>query len=396
MSCDFDQIIDRRHTDSAKWRYYDEDVIPLWVADMDFAVPEPVLRALEARVAHGIFGYGLSPDSLCEVIQEHLARLYGWRVETDEIFFLPGVVTGFNRACHAVGTPGDEVLVETPVYPPMLAAPGNNGRTCKVVPLVEEEERYEHDFDAFEKAITERTSLFLLCNPHNPVGRVFETTELERLAEICLRHDVVICSDEIHCDIVYQNHRHVPIASLAPEIGAQTITLFAPSKTFNVAGLSCSVGVIQNPDLRARLEQAGAGLVPHVNVLGYTAALAAYRDGQPWLDALLVYLEANRDYLLEYIATHMPGIKCKKPEGTFLAWLDCREADIPGNPHQFFLERARVALNKGADFGTGGEGFVRLNFGCPRATLTKALERMRTAMRRVSESASQRIGGSAN
>ncbi|MCK4315393.1 MAG: PatB family C-S lyase [Anaerolineae bacterium] len=384
MSCDFDQIIDRRHTDSAKWRYYDEDVIPLWVADMDFAVPEPVLRALEERVAHGIFGYGLSPDSLCEVIQEHLARLYGWRVETDEIFFLPGVVTGFNRACYAVGTPGDEVLVETPVYPPMLAAPGNNGRTCKVVPLVEEDERYEHDFDGLERAIldtdTGRTSLFLLCNPHNPVGRVFETTELERLAEICLRHDVVICSDEIHCDIVYQNHRHVPIASLAPEIGAQTITLFAPSKTFNVAGLSCSVGVIQNSDLRARLEQAGAGLVPHVNVLGYTAALAAYRDGQPWLDALLVYLEANRDYLLEYIATHMPGIKCKKPEGTFLAWLDCREADVPGNSHQFFLERARVALNDGARFGAGGEGFVRLNFGCPRAILTEALERMRTAL----------------
>jgi len=384
MSCDFDQIIDRRHTDSAKWRRYDEDILPLWVADMDFAVPEPVLRALEERVAHGIFGYGQPPDGLCEVIQGRLARLYGWRVETDEIFFLPGVVTGFNLACHAVGTPGDEVLVETPVYPPMLAAPGNSGRICKIVPLVEEEERYEHDFDGFERAIldtdTGRTSLFLLCNPHNPMGRVFETTELERLAEICLRHDVVICSDEIHCDIVYQNHRHVPIASLAPEIGAQTITLFAPSKTFNVAGLSCSVGVIQNPDLRARLEQAGAGLVPHVNVLGYTAALAAYRDGQPWLDALLVYLEANRDYLLEYIATHMPGIKCKKPEGTFLAWLDCREADVPGNPHQFFLERARVALNDGAPFGAGGEGFVRLNFGCPRATLAEALERMRTAL----------------
>ena len=400
MSCDFDQIIDRRHTDSAKWRYYDEDILPLWVADMDFAVPEPVLRALEERVAHGIFGYGLPPDSLCEVIQEHLARVYGWRVETEEILFLPCVVTGFHRACHAVGTPGDEVLVETPVYWPMLAAPGNNGRTCKVVPLVEEDERYERDFDGFERAIldtdTGRTSLFLLCNPHNPVGRVFETAELERLAELCLRHDVVICSDEIHCDIIYQNHRHVPIASLAPEIGAQTITLFAPSKTFNVAGLSCSVGVIQNPDLRARLKQAGAGLVPHVNVLGYTAGLAAYRDGQPWLDALLVYLEANRDYLLEYIATHMPGIKCKKPEGTFLAWLDCRDADIPGNPHQFFLERARVALNDGAGFGAGGEGFVRLNFGCPRATLTKALERMRTAMGRISESASQRVIESAS
>jgi cystathionine beta-lyase len=252
------------------------------------------------------------------------------------------------------------------------------------VPLVEGRERYEHDFDGFEQAIldtgTARVSLFLLCNPHNPVGRVFEKAELERLAEICLRNDVVICSDEIHCDLVFQGYPHVPIASLAPEIAAQTITLFAPSKTYNVAGLSCSVGVVQNPDLRARVQQAGAGLISHVNVLGFTAALAAYRDGQEWLDALLVYLEANRDYLLEYIGTHMPGVKCQKPEGTYLAWLDCREAGIPANPHEFFLEHAGVVLNDGATFGTGGEGFVRLNFGCPRATLTEALERMRAAI----------------
>jgi cystathionine beta-lyase len=380
MSYDFDQIIDRRHTESLKWRYYDEDVLPLWVADMDFAVPEPVIRALQERVAHGIFGYGLPPGSLREVIQERLARLYGWHVETGEILFVPGVVTGFNLACRAIGAPGDEVLVETPVYPPMLSAPGDAERICKVVPLVEGRERYEHDFDAFEQAVTEHTSLFLFCNPHNPVGRVFEIAELERLAEICLRHDIVICSDEIHCDFIYQRHRHIPIASLSPEVAAQTITLLAPSKTYNIAGLSCSVGVIQNPDLRARLKKTCTGLVPHVNVLGYTAGLAAYRDGQAWLDALLIYLEANRDYLLKYIAAAMPSIKCKQPEGTFLAWLDCREAPIPGDPHQFFLEHARVALNDGTTFGKGGEGFVRLNFGCPRATLTEALERMQVAL----------------
>jgi cystathionine beta-lyase len=261
----------------------------------------------------------------------------------------------------------------------MLSAPENSDRIRKTVPLVEGPERYERDLDAFEQAITERTSLFLLCNPHNPMGCVFEKVELERLAEICLRHDVVICSDEIHCDFIYQGYRHVPIAALATEIAAQTITLLAPSKTYNIAGLGCSVGVVQNPDLRARLKRVSAGIVSHVNVLGYTAALAAYRDGQAWLDALLVYLEANRDYLLEYIATNVPSIKCKRPEGTFLAWLDCREA-VPGNPHQFFLEHARVALNDGADFGVEGEGFVRLNFGCPRATLTEALERMRAAL----------------
>ena len=380
MPYDFDQIIDRHHTDSAKWRCYDENVLPMWVADMDFAVPDPVRRALEERVTHPIFGYGLPPDGFREVIQERLDRLYDWHIETDDVFFVPGVVPGFNLACQAIGAPGDRVLVEAPVYPPMLTGPGNAGRICQVVPLAEGPERYEHDFDAFERAITERTALFLLCNPHNPVGRVFETAELERLAEICLRHDVVICSDDIHCDIIYQDHRHVPIASLAPEIAARTITFFAPSKTFNIAGLSCSVGVVQDPDLRARLELTGNGIMPSVNVLSYVAGLAAYRDGQAWLDALLVYLEANRDYLLDYVAAHMPGITCQKPDGTFLAWLDCRGLDLPGGPHQFFLEHARVALNDGADFGAGGEGFARLNFGCPRATLTEGLERMRAAL----------------
>ena len=384
MPYDFDTLIDRRHTDSAKWRWYNkdgkDDVLPLWVADMDFASPEPVIRALRERVTHAIFGYGLPPTDLKDVIQERLVRLYDWHVETDDIYFIPGVVTGFNQVCHAIGEPGDEILAEPPVYYPMLYAPENSGRVLKTVPLVARNGRYEHDFDAFEEAITGRTALFLLCNPHNPVGRVFERDELERLAEMCLRHDVVICSDEIHCDLVFPGHPHTPIASLAPEIAAQTVTLFAPSKTFNVAGLSCSVGVIQNPDLRDRVTQAGKGLISHINVMGFTAALAAYRDGQEWLDELLVYLEANRDYVLEYIAANMPGVKCQKPEGTYLAWLDCREAGIPGHPHEFFLEQAGVALNDGAAFGAGGEGFVRLNFGCPRATLTEALERMRAAL----------------
>jgi cystathionine beta-lyase len=347
---------------------------------MDFSSPDPVIRALQERVAHGIFGYGKPPDDFYEVVQERLARLYGWRVEIEDIFFLPGVARGFNKACHAVGVPGDEVLVETPIYPPMLTAPENAGRTCRTVSLVEGCERYERDLDAFEQAITDRTSLFLLCSPHNPAGRVFERAELERLAEVCLRHQIVICSDEIHCDFVYQGHHHVPFASLSPEVAAQTITFLAPSKTFNIAGLSCSVGVIQNPDLRDRVKKAGTGLVPGVNVLGCAAGRAAYREGQPWLDALLVYLEKNRDYLLDYIATHLPGIKCQRPEGTFLAWLDCREAGLPDSPHQFFLERARVAVNEGKTFGAEGEGFVRLNFGCPRATLTEGLERMRAAL----------------
>ena len=379
MPYDFDCLIDRCRSDSAKWCRYDDDVLPLWVADMDFAAPEPVIRALEERVAHGVFGYCSPPDELREAVQERLARLYGWQIETDDIFFLSGVVSGFNLACHAVGSSGDGILVEPPVYPPMLRAPGNAGRICQQVQLVEAAARYERDLDAFESAITERTSLFLLCNPHNPVSRAFEKGELERLAEICLRHNVAICSDEIHCDIIFRGHQHVPIASLSPEVAAQTITLLAPSKTYNIAGLHCAVGVVQNAELRARLRRAGADLVPGPNVLGLTAALAAYREGQEWLDGLLAYLQANRDYVVE-AAADLPGVRCWPIEATFLAWLDCRDAGIPGNARQFFLERARVALNDGASFGPGGDGFVRLNFGCPRATLREALERMREAL----------------
>jgi cystathionine beta-lyase len=354
---------------------------------MDFAAPDAVVYALEKRVAHGVFGYSRAPDELREVIQERLARLYGWHVEAEEILFIPGVVSGFNLACRAFGAVGDEVLVQPPIYPPMLTAPGNASRTCKTVPLAEADKRYEIDFDAFEAAVSKRTSFFLFCSPHNPTGRVFERRELERLAEICLRHDITICSDEIHCDLVFQGHQHIPIASLDPEIAARTFTLFAPSKTFNIPGLKCAVGIVQNKELLKALNQAGAGLVPHVNVLGYTAALAAYRDAQDWLDDLLAYLEDNRDYLMEYLAAHLPSIQCKVPEGTFLAWLDCRNAGIPGNPHEFFMEQARVALNDGTRFGEQGTGFVRLNFGCPRSVLTEALERMRAALEHVESTA---------
>ena len=379
MPHDFDCLIDRCDSDSAKWRHYDDDVLPLWVADMDFAAPAAVVQALQDRVSHGVFGYCSPPGELREAVQERLARLYGWQVETDDILFLSGVVSGFNLACQAVGSPGDAILVEPPVYPPMMRAPGNAGRGCTHVQLMEGAERYERDLGAFEAAITDRTSLFLLCNPHNPVGRAFERDELEQLAEVCLRHKVIICSDEIHCDIVFGGHEHVPIAALSSEVAAHTITLLAPSKTYNIAGLHCALGVVQDPGLRARLQRARADLVPGPGVLALTAALAAYREGQEWLDELLAYLEANRNYLAEAVAD-LPGVRCWPVEATFLAWLDCRESAITGNPHRFFLEQARVALNDGGTFGPGGDGFVRLNFGCPRSTLIEALERMREAL----------------
>jgi len=381
MNYDFDRVIDRSSTESAKWRRYGNDVLPLWVADMDFVVPEPVIRALRERVEFGVFGYPTEVPGLRPVLVERLKHLYGWQVEPEALILLPGVVTGFNLAIRAVTSAGDGVLAQTPVYYPILHAPGNANCILDEMELSRQSDgSYSIDFDRFEAAITKQTRIFVLCNPHNPVGRVFRREELERMAEICLRHELVICSDEIHCDLIFPGHAHLPIASLAPELGQRTITLMAPSKTYNLAGLQCSFAIIENPELRKQYLAHRAGLVPWVNVLGQAAALAAYRDGQPWLEELLGYLAANRDFLYAYVATNFPGITMHKPEGTYLAWLDCRQAGIHGNPHKFFLEKAKVAMNDGAPFGRGGEGFVRLNFGCPRATLEEALDRMKGAL----------------
>ena len=381
MTYNFDPIIERRHSDSLKWRYYGPDVLPLWVADMDFLSPAPVRRALRERVEHGIFGYGVEPQELREVIADRLRTLYAWEVPPDALVFIPGVIVGFNLACRAVAAAGDGVLVQTPVYPPILHAPAHARLTRDEMELTRlADGRYSVDFDLFERTITPRTRAFILCNPHNPVGRVFARHELERMAEVCLRHNIVICSDEIHCDLLLNGHQHLPIASLAPEIERQTITLMAPSKTYNIAGLHFAVAVIPNPELRKQYQAARAGLVPGIDILGYVAALAAYREGQPWLEQVLQYMEGNCDFLMQFIQEELPGVSISRPEGTYLAWLDCRQAGIPGNPHEFFLREAKVAVNDGATFGRGGEGFVRLNFGCPRALLEEGLERMKAAL----------------
>jgi cystathionine beta-lyase len=383
MTYDFDQIIDRRHSDSTKWRKYGPDVLPLWVADMDFVSPEPVIRALRTRIEHGIFGYGMELPEFNETVVDLLYKRYAWRVSPEALVILPGVITGFNLAGRAVTVPGDGILMQTPVYPPILRAPTNMGVRRDEAALTRlADGRYVIDFDAFEAAITARTRMFLLCNPHNPVGRVFQRHELTRLAEICLRHNLVICADEVHCDLVFQGHPHLPIASLAPEVAERTITLMAPSKTYNLAGLKCAFAIIPNASLREKFLAARVDLVHGmVSLLGSVAALAAYRDGQPWLEALRRYLEGNRDCVRQYIDTYLPPITVGTPEGTYLAWLDCRQARLPHNdPYTFFLERAKVALNNGMDFGQGGQGFVRLNFGCPRTLLVQALDRMRQAL----------------
>jgi cystathionine beta-lyase len=313
-----------------------------------------------------------------------MAELYNWEIQSKDIVFVPGVVIGFNLASQTVATPDGGVLVQTPVYPPMLAAAAAANMTHQETELSHRVDGfYSIDFDAFEAAVTAQTRLFLLCNPHNPTGRVFTQAELEQMAEICLKREVVICSDEIHCDLIFPGYRHIPIASLDPEIAQNTITLVAPSKTFNIAGLECSAAIIQNPVLRGQYKKASKGLVGGVNLLGSLAGLVAYRDGNEWLQQLLVYLDANRDFLYDYVQREFPGISMTKPEGTYLAWLDCRQALIQGNPHEFFLREARVALNDGVDFGRGGEGFVRLNFGCSRLTLTEALERMKNSLQRL-------------
>jgi len=388
MIYDFDHCPNRRASDSIKWNAYDEDVLPLWVADMDFVSPEAVQRALQERVAHGVFGYPASvfplphkPLPLMELIAAWAASHYGWHVRPDEIVLIPGVVTGLNLACHAFGGENGSVIVQPPIYPPFLAAPHNAGLTRLDNCLTRSPDgAYEIDFDAFEANLRPDTRLFLFCNPHNPSGRVFRLPELSRLAEICLRHHILICSDEIHCDLVFAGHRHIPIASLDAEIAQRSVTLLAPSKTFNIAGLECSAAIIPNAELRQQYTHAHKGLVGWVNLMGMTAAEAAYRAGQEWLEQVLRYLQANRDFLYEYVTAELPGVTMTLPEGTYLAWLDCRASRVAAHPQAAFLEQGRVALNDGNNFGPGGQGFVRLNFGCPRATLVEALRRMKAVL----------------
>jgi cysteine-S-conjugate beta-lyase len=389
MTYNFDTFPERRGTDCAKWDFYMKDVLPMWVADMDFVSPPQISATLIERAQHGVFGYPLGTDGnprelkeIKEVIQQRLAERYNWQIRLEDLVFLPGVARGFNMACHMfAGQPGS-VVVETPLYKPILAAPAHARLERRDVMFRQDlSGKFHTDWDDFISALQSGASLFILCNPHNPIGRVFTQEELERKAEICLKAGVVICSDEIHCDLVYSGQQHIPVASLSPEIAANTITLMAPSKTFNIPGLQFSFAVVQNKQLRKRFIKAQQGLVGWVNLMGLTAALVAYRDCQDWLDELLLYLQANRDLLASYFQTELPSIDMTPIEGTYLAWLDCRKAVPKGSdPYQIFLEQGRVAFNDGASFGKGGQGFVRLNFGCPRTMLEEALERMKKAL----------------
>ncbi len=377
ISFDFDTPVSRVGTASLKWdKYKGSDVIPLWVADMDFVSPPAILEALKKRVDHGVFGYTVTPEELSETIIAMLWQEYAWSVEPDWIVWLPGLVTGLNVMCRSVGRGGDEVMTAVPVYPPFLSAPEFSRRGCVTTPLVEEDGRFVFDFDNLKDSITSRTRLFLLCNPHNPAGRVFTVDELLKLAEICEHDEMVICSDEIHCGLVLDREkRHIPIATLGEDIARRTVTLMAPSKTFNIPGLGCSFAVIPGQGLRKAFLREMEGIVPHVNTLGYTAALAAYRHGKAWHEELLEYLRENRD-VVECAVEAMPGLSMTHVEATYLAWIDVRGTGL-ADPVGFF-EEAGVGLSDGAYF--GGPGYVRLNFGCARSTLAEALARMERAL----------------
>jgi cysteine-S-conjugate beta-lyase len=379
MSFDFEDVPDRRHTDSQKWqKYAGRDILPLWVADMDCAAPPAVLDALHHRIDHGVFGYSRPTPSQTEAVLGLLRRDHGWEVDPSALVWLPGLVVGLNVTSLAAAEPGEEILCLTPVYPPFMSAPRNGGRVPICVPFVPHptEERWEIDWEGLERAVTPRTRALFLCNPHNPIARVLRREELARLADFALRHGLVICSDEIHCDLVLDpGLRHFPIALISPEIAARTITLIAPSKTYNVPGLACALAVIPDPDLRQRFLRRTAGIVAEVNALGYFACEAAYRHGEPWRQALLTHLRGNRDRVVAQVRDTLPGVRLEAPiEATYLAWLNVSALGL-ADPVAHF-EAHGVGLSDGRPFGAAPGTHVRLNFGCPRATLDEALRRI--------------------
>lgn len=390
MSFDFETVLPRLGTDSQKWQKYpDRDILPMWVADMDFRSSPAILQALRERVDHGVFGYARPVKATVDAVVSACAARYGWVIDPAWIVWLPGLVCGLNVTAQAFAEPGEEVLCLTPVYPPFMTAPRNSGRVPRAVSLVlregptgQADGRWEIDWAALEAAVTPRTRLFFLCNPHNPVARVFRREELVRLAEFCARHGLVLCSDEIHCDLILDPELpHLPTALVAPEHAARTVTLMAPSKTYNVPGLGTSFAIIPDPALRARFTRATAGIVAEVTCLGFAACEAAYRDSEDWRQGLLATLRGNRDRLLEALrGGELPGVRLAAPiEATYLAWLDVSALQL-ADPIAHF-EAHGVGLSECVFFGAPKGTHVRLNFGCPRATLDEGLRRMAAACR---------------
>ena len=373
---DFDQYIERTGTASLKWDRYAGDVLPLWVADMDFASPPPVIEALEDRAAHGVFGYSLVPDSLVQAIATHLECRYGWRIEPEWLVWLPSVVPGLNLACSAFAAPGEAVLTITPAYPPFLEAPAAQGRRLLTVAADLRDGRWALPLEALEAAVTPDVRVLLFCHPHNPLGRVWRRDEVATLVDFCRRHDLVLVSDEIHCDLILDDQPHVPAALAGPDDAERIITLMSPSKTFNLPGLNFAFAIVSDEALRARFRQPGDGLLPFPGCFAITAAEAAYREGGGWLAELLAYLRGNRDLVETFVAESLPRVTMTHVEATYLAWLDVRALGI--DDPAAACRAAGVALSAGAAF--GDPAYLRLNFACPRSTLQEALRRLQVAL----------------
>jgi cystathionine beta-lyase len=385
MSFDFDRVIPREETASVKWdgrraQFGRADVLPLWVADMDFAAPPAVVEALAARAAHPVYGYSLYPDALYAALADWLAERHGWEIKPGWVLWVPGVVPSLFAAVQAFAAPGEGVIVQPPVYHPFFSAVRDTGRAVVENPLRLVDGRYAMDLDHLEGCAT-KARLLLLCSPHNPVGRVWTAEELRAVLDIARRHDLVVLADEIHHDLVYPGARHRPLAALADDPRA-VVTAVAPSKTFNIPGLALSALVVPDPERRDALKRVFAQFhVSASNPFSMAAFVAAYRQGGPWLDALLAYLATTRAEVLDFAARRLPGIRAMAPEGTYLVWLDCRGLGLDDAALQrFFLDRARLGMNPGIGFGTGGSGFMRLNIGAPRSVIRAALARMEAAL----------------
>ncbi|MDI6697535.1 MAG: PatB family C-S lyase [Candidatus Saccharicenans sp.] len=387
---DFGSVLDRRNTCSLKWEFCEQvlgvpEVIPMWVADMDFPAPPEVVEAVVKRAQHGAYGYPFIPRSFWSAIIDWMKVRHNWEIKREWLSRCHGVVPALNICIQTYTAPGDKIIIQSPVYYPFFSAVENNGRRVVRNPLRFENGLWSLDFDDLRKKIDRRTRMLILCSPHNPVGRVWRRQELEELADICRQYDLLIVSDEIHAEHVFRGHRHIPTASLSPEIAARTITLTAPSKAFNIAGLTTSLVIIPNQRLltlyKTQLENLGLTVN---NIFGLVALEAAYTHGAAWLDELVAYLEENMDYARRYFEERIGRIKFLKPEGTYLALLDCRDLGLPQKElNEFFLKKARIYFDEGPIFGPELEGFERMNLACSRKTLAEALSRIEKAVREI-------------
>ena len=374
----------RSNSNSIKWQFYPKDVLPMWVADMEFPAPKPILRALHKAVDHGVLGYEMPSKALQETAASRMDKLYRWKVKPEAVVAVTGIVSGFSVAVRIACTPKKGVLVQTPVYNEFHEVKNNIGIPLLEAPLIKHVNgnilSYEIDWDIFEKQV-KKAGMFLLCNPHNPLGIIFARKDLLKMAELCIRNNVLIVSDEIHSELMMGDNKFSPLAKLSAEIAKHTITLISPSKTFNVAGLFCGFAIITDKDLRERFEKEVNHLRMHVGSLGLIAAQSAFSgacDG--WLKELLRYLTDNRDFLVEYVTEYMPQVRLTIPAATYLGWLDFTQTKIVGSPYEYFLKNAKVAASEGQIFGENGEGHIRLNFGTSRKLLEQGLEQMRKAL----------------